>query len=75
MGLLDKLLGKKKEEKKEEKVEESEEDLAGIDPNAKYADEICGYCGNAGCDKKFAGKYFHKQCIRSMKKEAKGMVR
>jgi len=43
--------------------------------SAKHADKICSYCGNSGADRKWAGKYWHKSCLRAAKKEAKGYLR
>ena len=61
---------KKKPEKKEEKK------VVAPTPQAPAApvDKMCSYCGNGGADKKWAGQYWHKQCIRQAKKEAKGMI-
>lgn len=68
MGLLDKLKAKKEEleeKKKEDTTEEEEEDRYG---------ESCGFCGDQGADKKWLGQYFHKKCLRKLKKGAKKMI-
>ena len=49
--------------KEEEKVEEPQ-------PSGPQ----CSFCGEAGADKKWAGQYFHKKCLRKARKMAKGMV-
>ena len=65
---------KKSKPAKEESAETrqpSESDLK----NARHADKVCSYCGNTGADRKWAGKYWHKSCLRAAKKEAKGYIR
>jgi len=42
--------------------------------DAKYPYETCALCGGKGCEKKWAGQYWHKKCMRTMRKTAKGMV-
>ncbi|MFH0905930.1 MAG: hypothetical protein V1824_01170 [archaeon] len=42
--------------------------------NSKYPSETCSLCSQKGCDKKFAGQYWHKKCLRSTKSIAKGMI-
>ncbi len=42
--------------------------------DAKYPNETCALCGATGCEKKWAGQYWHKKCMRTMRKSAKGMV-
>jgi len=39
----------------------------------KY-DEPCSLCGDPNTEKKWMGQYWHKKCLRQMKKTAKGMV-
>lgn len=39
----------------------------------KY-DEQCSLCGKAPTDKHWAGQYFHKKCLRKIRKGAKGMI-
>ena len=68
MGFLDKLTGKK-EEMEQEKKEPAEEV-----PLGKYAAEECSLCGDPGSDKKWAGQYWHKRCVRLAKKQAKKML-
>jgi len=63
MGLTD-FLNKKEEVKKEEKKPE---------PEGKF-NEACALCGGAGTDKKWAGQYWHKRCLRKSKRMAKGMM-
>ncbi|HNV01169.1 MAG TPA: hypothetical protein PKK60_01945 [archaeon] len=63
--------GKKEEKKEETKTESIEEDNY---PNIGKYNEPCGLCGKAPTDKKWAGQYFHKKCLRKMKKMAKGMI-
>jgi hypothetical protein len=58
--------GKKKEELKEEIEEEEEE--------SKHSDKECDLCGEPGADKKWAGQYWHKKCMRQAKKAAKKMI-
>lgn len=65
MGFLDKLKAKKEEpEEKKEKPAPAE---------GKY-DQPCGFCGELGTEKKWLGQYWHKKCLRNLKKKAKGMV-
>ncbi len=66
MGLKD-LFGFGK--KKEEDIEEIEE---GKD--SKHSDKECALCGKPGADKKWAGQYWHKKCMRQAKKAAKKMI-
>lgn len=62
MGLGD--LFNKKEEKKEETKE--------AEPEGKYVQD-CALCGGTGTEKKWAGQYWHKKCMRRARKSAKGM--
>jgi len=55
------LFGKKEEEPKEEV------------PEGKYS-ETCALCGNPATEKKWAGQFWHKKCMRKAKKAAKGML-
>jgi hypothetical protein len=41
---------------------------------AKYPDDTCALCGKNNCEKKWAGQYWHKKCMRQMRKTAKGMI-
>ncbi|MFH1256874.1 MAG: hypothetical protein V1494_06320 [Candidatus Diapherotrites archaeon] len=85
MGLLD-FLGKKKDESseaenakeakaakesKEAKKEAAKEDAAS---DAKYEGKECSMCGGMGAEKKWMGQYWHKKCLRSMKKGARKMI-
>jgi hypothetical protein len=62
MALTDFFKGQ--EEKKEEK-EKSE-------GQGKYV-QSCALCGATGTEKKWAGQYWHKKCMRKARKSAKGM--
>ena len=64
---------KKKPEKKEEKKVVTPP-APTQRPAQEALEKMCSYCGNGGADKKWAGQYWHKQCIRQAKKEAKGMI-
>lgn len=63
--------GKKEEKKEDDQKEEFDEE--GNSNIGKY-NEPCGLCSKAPTDKKWAGQYFHKKCLRKMKKMAKGMI-
>ena len=65
MGLLDGFR-KKEEQEKEEIAEEV--------PEGKYPDQECSFCGKLNADKKWMGQYFHKKCLRKLKKGAKKML-
>ncbi|MBN2127769.1 MAG: hypothetical protein JW703_05305 [Candidatus Diapherotrites archaeon] len=54
--------------KKEEEIEEEEE------TESKHSDKECDLCGKTGADKKWAGQYWHKKCMRQAKKAAKKMI-
>ena len=41
-------------------------------PEGKY-DKPCALCGGNGSEKKWAGQYWHKKCMRKARKGAKGM--
>jgi len=69
MGLLDGLMGKKKDPEQEPQIAEVQEQPVG-----KYADQECSFCGKLAPDKKWMGQYFHKKCLRSLKKGAKKML-
>jgi hypothetical protein len=77
MGLFDAF--KKKDEKQEITPETPEEErqriLAEKDerPQGKYK-EACSACGGTGTDKKWMGQYWHVKCLRSARKQARGMV-
>jgi len=65
MGLIDGFR-KKEGQEKEEVVEEI--------PEGKYPDQECSFCGKLNADKKWMGQYFHKKCLRKLKKGAKKML-
>jgi len=65
MGLLD---GFKKKE------EQEKEELSEEIPEGKYPDQECSFCGKLNADKKWMGQYFHKKCLRKLKKGAKKML-
>ena len=58
--------------------EKREEGSAAEQANADYSEgksnEPCALCGAAGTEKKWAGQYWHKKCMRKSKKIAKGMI-
>lgn len=77
MGLFD-VLKKKDEVPKDVNPNMTEEERQKVfaerdAPKGKY-DEACSACGGRGTDKKWMGQYWHKKCLRSAKKQAKGMV-
>jgi len=43
-------------------------------PASKYPGEVCALCGSKNCEKKWAGQFWHKKCMRTMRRSAKGMV-
>jgi ribosomal protein L37AE/L43A len=54
---------KKGFEKKVEKAREKEE-----------SSHVCSACSQAGADKRYAGLYWHRQCLRKARKMAKGII-
>ncbi len=70
MGLLDGILGKKENEGPVEEKQEQPQALA----RGKYPDQECSFCGKLNADKKWMGQYFHKKCLRKLKKGAKKML-
>ncbi len=66
MGLFDVFNGKKEEDS--EKAEEAE-----AEPVGKF-DEECSVCGGTETDKKWMGQYWHKKCLRAVKKGARKMI-
>ncbi len=70
MGLIGNLLGKKDTSAGAKK---SETEPPAMAEEGKY-NEPCSLCGAAGTEKKWAGKHWHKKCIRRMKHAAKGML-
>ncbi|MBI4053364.1 MAG: hypothetical protein HY394_04990 [Candidatus Diapherotrites archaeon] len=73
MGLLGKLFGKKPDGAEEKKPAGNEANAESGDGGGKY-NETCSLCGGSGSDKKWMGQYWHKKCLRSMKKGARKMV-
>ena len=71
MGLTD--MFKKKEEEEEEKKEgiKQEKNKESL-PEGKYS-QPCALCGGEGTDKKWAGQYWHKKCLRKSRNMARGM--
>lgn len=41
---------------------------------AKYPYETCALCNQPACDVKWGGQYWHKKCLRSMRKAASTML-
>jgi hypothetical protein len=62
------LFGKKPEDKKDDSEEDSSDAGTG-----KYSEQ-CSLCGKGPTDKHWAGQYFHKKCLRKIRKGAKGML-
>ncbi|MFH1588230.1 MAG: hypothetical protein ABIA76_02755 [Candidatus Diapherotrites archaeon] len=70
MGITDFVggfFGKKEKDKTEETKKEPETE-------SKYSERECALCGGLEADKKWAGQYWHKKCMRSSKKAARKMV-
>lgn len=57
-------LASRAEKKKEEPAEE---------PEGKY-NETCSLCGHAGTEKKWMGQYWHKKCLRGVRKTSRKMI-
>ena len=70
MGLIGNILGKSESAESQNAKEKPVENQGG---EGKY-DEPCSLCGASHTEKKWAGKYFHRKCLRKMKKAAKGML-
>ena len=68
MGLKKFIFGE--EEKKEGSAAEQQTQESAEE---KFS-EPCALCGAAGTEKKWAGQYWHKKCMRKSKKIAKGMI-
>ncbi len=69
MGFFGNILGFGKEKSSgEKKLESSKVEFEG-----KYS-EKCVVCGEGNTEKKWAGQYWHKKCLRKGKKIAKGML-
>jgi len=79
MGLLDALRGKKEQAgekplvKGQAAAQEKKKEEPAAEPVGKY-NETCSLCGAAGTEKKWMGQYWHKKCLRSLRKGAKGMI-
>lgn len=52
--------------------EKEEEKKVGESSEGKF-NEACALCGEEGTEKKWAGQYWHKKCMRKSRKLAKGM--
>jgi hypothetical protein len=72
MGFLD-FLKKKEEKTPEEKVGKKAEKPVEAEEETGF-NEPCALCGKAGTEKKWAGQYWHKKCLRAARKGAKGMI-
>ncbi len=69
MKLFGKIFGKKKTEPQEKpEPEEVKEESKQVSSN------VCVACGEPGADKKFAGQWWHKKCLRKARKMAKSMI-
>jgi len=62
------IFNKKPEVAKDDSSDDSSDNSVG-----KYPEQ-CSLCGKAPTDKKWAGQYFHKKCLRKIRKGAKGML-
>ena len=34
----------------------------------------CAACGKPGADKKYGGQWWHKKCLRKLRKQARGLL-
>lgn len=34
----------------------------------------CAACGKPGADKRYGGQWWHKKCLRKLRKQAKGLI-
>jgi len=68
MGLFDKI----KQNLVEAKQKKLEEKSPAV-PAGKYP-EPCALCGGNGADKKYLGQFWHKKCLRGVKKQSKKMI-
>lgn len=73
MGFLDALKGKKEPAKEQPKVQEKKKEAPAAEPAGKY-NQACSLCGGVGTEKKWMGQYWHKKCLRAIRKGAKGMI-
>ena len=67
-------LGDKKLEKKDKPESEGLPEI-DLDENEKYTEEECALCGNPYSEKKWAGQYWHKKCMRKARKGAMSMAK
>lgn len=75
MGWTDFLKKKDKEtEKPATKTEKKPEPVSKQPDVMSGHKEECALCGKGGTEKKWAGQYWHKQCLRRSRKSAKGMI-
>ena len=76
MGLLDGFMKKKENEEIESKEDSNKGTNSNSEevPEGKYPDQECSFCGKLNADKKWMGQFFHKKCLRKLKKGAKKML-
>ncbi len=55
-------------------VKEEAHNDSDDDSNSGKYNEPCALCGKAPTEKHWAGQYFHKKCLRKMRKGARGML-
>ena len=67
MGLFDVFKGKK------ENVEEDTKAGKENKNEGRFSEE-CAACGGTATDKKWMGQYWHKKCLRKIRKSTKGMI-
>ncbi len=72
MGLKKFIFGEDGKKEEGSAAEQANADSPNF-PERKF-NEPCALCGAAGTEKKWAGQYWHKKCIRKSKKIAKGMI-
>jgi hypothetical protein len=48
-------------------------DMIRVPEEGKYENE-CAVCGGTPTDKKWAGQYFHKKCMRKLRKGAGQLI-
>ena len=64
----------KTEEEKKQKLKEGFEKKVEKAREKEDSSKICSACNQAGADKRFAGLYWHKKCLRKTRKMAKGVI-
>jgi hypothetical protein len=75
LGLKDSIKGIfSRKSEPETKQEESKLEEKQAVKKAKYPYETCALCGQPACDMKWAGQYWHKKCLRSVRKAASSMI-